>query len=118
LRLTGSFSIVSFDQSLDEAGNLGRAIMSSYANIAETTAIQSFHQGGGLRRHSWLQAWLEARRTKAAQHRLADKLSSMDSQQQLDIGIDPAGLAATTIRLAELNPAVVSCSFMFSLSRG
>ena len=91
--------------------------MSSYANIAETTAFQSFRQDGTPSRRSWLQIWLDARRAKAAERRLADQLSAMDNQQLLDIGIDPAGLAATTVRLAELNPAVVSCSFMFSLSR-
>lgn len=91
--------------------------MSSYANIAETTALQSFRQDGASRRRSWLQIWIDARRVKAAQRRLAEDLRYMDHAQLVDIGIVPASLSATTVRLAQLNPPALSCSFMFSLSR-
>ncbi len=91
--------------------------MSSYANIAETTAFQSCRQDGDLSRRSWLKIWLDARRARAAQRRLAEELRFMDHQQLADFGIDPASLPATTVRLAQINPAVIACSIMFSASR-
>lgn len=84
--------------------------MSSYANIAEITAFQSFGQGEVPRRRNWLETWLDARRAKTAQRRLAEELRFMDRLQLADIGIDPASFSATTVRLAQLNPAVISFS--------